>query len=70
MTGRIPGSDRGWLLAIFEMDSTVVPQKYLFKILLKYETLHRLVIPAQAGIQASLNWTPAPVYTGAGSARE
>jgi hypothetical protein len=28
------------------------------------------VIRAQAGIQASLNWSPAPICTGAGAARE
>ena len=42
----------------------------LSKILLSTEVYYPPVIPAEAGIQASLNWTPAPIYTGAGSARE
>ena len=41
-----------------------------FKLLLNDGAWYQPVIPGEAEIQASLNWTPAPVCTGAVSARE
>ena len=47
------------LIQNFEIASSLVSQKYLSKIYLSAVACYLFVIPAKAGIHATLIWTPA-----------